>query len=169
MYNQEIEDKYQDLYNTPSDINEHLPKLREYTNQCDHVTEFGVRGCVSLHAFLASTAKKIVAVDILNVAVPDSEKLTFINADTLSIEIEPTDFLFIDTVHNYTQLNQELKLHANKVNKFIGFHDTYTFGINGEGGDRGLLPAITEFLLNNPQWSIDYQTNINNGLIVLKK
>jgi hypothetical protein len=98
-----IEDKYEELCRTPSDINEHLPALRRYADKCEHVTEFGVRGCISLHAFLASKAKKVVAYDIANVAVPDCDKLTFINANvlTLEIRIEPTDLLFIDTLHTF--------------------------------------------------------------------
>lgn len=109
----------EELYNknciTPSDINEHLPKLKEYYDKCDHVTEMGVRGCVSLSAALHSKAKKVVAIDILQVWVPESDKLQFIHGSTLEVAIEPTDFLFIDTYHTYSQLAQELELHHNNV------------------------------------------------------
>lgn len=165
----EIEKKYQEFCNTPSDINEHLPKLREYANMCEHVTEMGVRGCVSLHAFLASKAKQVVAIDILNVATPIISKLKFICASTLEIEIEKTDFLFIDTYHTYEQLKKELNLHAKNVNKFIGFHDTFIFGTNGEDGGKGLLQAITEFLQENKEWQMEYHTNNNNGLSIIAR
>jgi hypothetical protein len=98
-----IEERYVELCLTPSDINLHLPVLRLYADQCEHVTEMGVRSCVSLHAFLASNAKRVTAYDILDVHVPDCDKLTFINADVLTVDIEPTDMLFIDTLHTGSQ------------------------------------------------------------------
>jgi cephalosporin hydroxylase len=164
-----MEEKYKELCNTPSDINQHLPKLREYADRCDHITEMGVRGCVSLYAFLSSKASKVVAIDILNVWTPKVDKLKFICANDLEIEIEQTDFLFIDTVHNYKHLIQELNLHADKVNKYIGFHDTDIFGLNGDDGGRGLLFAIEEFLYNHPEWVMDYKVNFNNGLTIIRR
>lgn len=169
MTKEEIELKYQEFKNTPSDINEHLETLRGYADHCESVTEFGVRGCVSLFAFLASNAKRVVAVDILNVWVPDVPKLTFINADDLTIEIEETDFLFIDSYHTGSHLKKELDLHAGKVNKYIGFHDTGFFGITGEDGQPGLMVTINEFLSNHPEWRIIYSTDKNNGLTIMQR
>lgn len=166
---EEIELNYQHAKNKPSDINQHLPKLREYAEQCDHITEMGVRGVVSTWAFLASKASKVVAIDILNVAVPDVEKLQFICANDLEIEIDETDFLFIDTAHNYKQCIQELNLHGNKARKFIGFHDTAIFGLHGDDGGKGLIYAINEFVKNNQHWNIDFKTDVNNGLTILKR
>lgn len=165
----EIEETYAKLCQTPSDINQHLPILRKFADECEHVTEMGVRGCVSLHAFLASKAKKVVAYDILKVAVPDCDKLTFINADVLTVEIEPTDFLFIDTLHTYDQLRMELARHAWNVRRYIGIHDTEMFGDAGEDGGRGLNPAFSEFLAAHPVWSECYRTKVNNGLTILSK
>ena len=48
-----IEEKYRLACQTPSDIFEHLPTLRRYAEQCETVTELGVRGIVSTWAFLA--------------------------------------------------------------------------------------------------------------------
>ncbi len=170
MTEQEIQDKFIELCNTESDINQHLPVLREYADRCNHVTELGTRSCVSLFSFLSSNAKKVVAVDILNVAVPDVEKLQFICADDLQIEIEQTDLLFIDTLHQYQHLKKELALHSNKVNKYIALHDTNIFGRNSDDGTvKGLLDALDEFLLQNKDWSICYQTDINNGLTIIRR
>ena len=108
----------------------------------------------------------------------------YIGADVLAIEIEETDLLFIDTWHCYDQLKKELELHAGKVGKYIAFHDTYTFGQKGEGysdmdvnyphrdglsGEGGIRKAIDEFLKENPEWEINYETEENNGLIVIAK
>ncbi len=172
MNAQQIEERYQELCNTASDINEHLPILKEYAEQCVKVTELGVRGCVSLYAFLSAfTVEKVVAVDILNVWTPPVAKLEFICADDLTIEIEQTEFLFIDTLHNYKHCIQELTLHAHKVDKYIGFHDTDSnmFGVVGDDGGKGLLFAIYEFLNLNKKWHLDYHNNKNNGLTILKK
>lgn len=164
-----IEEKYQELCATPSDINIHLPTLREYADKCEHVTEFGVRGCVSLHAFLASKANKVVAYDIANVAVPDCPKLTFINADVLEVDIEPTDMLHIDTLHTFAQLHLELFWHADLVKKFIAMHDTTIFGEKGEDGEPGLNLAIKDFLTDNPEWSEIHRSEANNGLTILAR
>lgn len=169
MQNSAIEERYQELCRTPSDIHEHLPTFREYADKCEHVTEFGVRGCVSLHAFLVSKAKKVVAYDIANVNVPACDKLTFICADVLKVDIEPTDLLFIDTLHTFAQLHGELYWHADLVRKFIIMHDTEIFGRNGEDGGPGLNAAIAEFLAENQAWSEIYRTEVNNGLTILAK
>lgn len=169
MNQQEIEQRFQELCATPSDINEHLPILRHYADRCAHITELGVRGCVSLFAFLASGANRVVAVDILDVWVPDVPKLKFICADDTSIEIENTDFLFVDTLHNANHLRKELNLHAAKVGKYIGFHDVGIFGEHGDDGGQGLMYAINEFLAAHPEWRSVYFTTDNNGLMILER
>lgn len=169
MTSASLEEKYEELCRTPSDINEHLPTLRRYADECDHVTEFGVRGCVSLHAFLASKASKVVAYDIADVAVPACDKLTFINADVLTVEICLTELLFIDTLHTYAQLSAELARHSPQVLDYIVMHDTTMFGDAGEDGGRGLNVAISEFLAENPEWSECYRSHANNGLTILER
>ena len=42
-----INKKYNQLCNTKSDINEHLPTLYNYAKQSESFLECGVRGCVS--------------------------------------------------------------------------------------------------------------------------
>lgn len=108
----------------------------------------------------------------------------YIGEDVLNVEIEETDLLFIDTWHCYEQLKKELQLHAGKVKKYIAFHDTFTYGQKGEGypnmdvnhprrdtfdGNGGIRKAIDEFLEQNTEWKIDYETEENNGLIVISK
>jgi hypothetical protein len=164
-----IEEKYEELCRTPSDINGHLPTLRQYADQCEHVTEFGVRGCVSLHAFLASKAKKVVAYDIANVSIPSVDKLQFINANVLEVTIEPTDFLFIDTLHTFQQLHDELHFHAENVRHWIAMHDTTIYGRHGEDGGPGLNTAILKFLIDEPWWRECYRSEANNGLTILER
>lgn len=167
----EIYEHFRELCNTPSDINEHLQVLRKYADECEHVTEFGVRGAVSLYAFLSSKAKRVVAVDIVEAyRPPEIEKLQFICGDTLKIEIEPTDMLFVDTVHTFKHLSEEIRRHADKVKRFLAFHDTGIFGEHGEDGSTpGLKQAVADFLNTHDDWGMVYTTEANNGLTVLER
>ena len=47
-----LETKYIELCNNPCDINEHLPTLKKYAQECSTVFETGVRGVVSSYALL---------------------------------------------------------------------------------------------------------------------
>lgn len=177
---------YKTLCETPSDINVHLPLLKEVAMQCEHVTEFGVRNVVSTYAFLEGTPKDLVCYDIKSspqitaakkLAVEMGVKLHYKVIDVLKAEIAETDFLFIDTLHNYQQLRSELERHSKKVRKFIGFHDVTIFGLKDETRSdelkQGLLPAILEFMQENPSWCV-YRyipggSIHNNGCLILKK
>lgn len=181
-----------------SDINEHLPTLRDLAKECEHVTEMGVRDVVSTWAFLlglatsGKTKKVLRSYDIYksnNIALAlieaESNKvdMTFTEVDVLKTEIEETDLLFIDTLHTYTQLKNELKLHASKAKKYIVFHDIVTYGRKPEPAswqtpeimknyvqnDKGILFAIEEFLKENFEWDIKAVYENNNGLLVLFK
>jgi hypothetical protein len=85
------------------------------------------------------------------------------------IELEEFDVLFVDSIHTSECVENELKAHANKVNKFIIFHDTYIYGDVGEDGGEGIKKPIFEFLSQNQEWKIVYNENHNNGLIILAK
>jgi hypothetical protein len=47
-----LEAKYITLCNTSRDINEHLPTLKAYAQECSSVFETGVRGVISSYALL---------------------------------------------------------------------------------------------------------------------
>jgi hypothetical protein len=181
----------QDIYNrllhraeVSSDINEHMMTLAGFSMMCDHITEMGVRDVVSTYAFLAAKPKKLVCIDVfysrniedaIELGDKNGIEVEFLQQDTIQpgFDIEQTDFLFIDTWHVYPQLKQELKQHAHKVNKFIGFHDTVTFGEKNEGDyesdPKGLNAAINEFLQENQEWVKCYDYKHNNGLTILKR
>ena len=59
-----LEDIYLFLCDTPSDINEHLPVLKELASQSDSVVEMGVRWVVSTFALLAGKPKSLTSMDI---------------------------------------------------------------------------------------------------------
>ena len=59
-----ILEKYKQVSETHSDINEHLITLKKYTEECDTVVEMGVRSIVSTWAFLAGNPKKLISLDL---------------------------------------------------------------------------------------------------------
>lgn len=192
-----IEKKFLEKCSIASDISEHLPTLLRYGKECKHITEMGTRDVVSTWAWLMAKPEKLVCYDIvrspnIDEAIEASEGvLGFIEADVLKVEIEPTDLLFIDTLHTYSQLKQELALHAKNIKKYIIFHDIVTYGHTPEpshfkthagivsqhprvlknyvANDKGIMPAIEEFLRDNPQWKEKERFNNNNGLLVIER
>jgi hypothetical protein len=184
-----INEKYLQACNTPSDIYQHLPILREYAAKCETIIEMGVRSVVSTWAFLDAKPKRLEGYDIsrhpnIDEAMELSKNagldFRFYEKDVLKVKIKETDFLFIDTFHTASQLEKELNLHAEKVKKYIGFHDTCTYwetgeqpyeSIGGKGLDcgRGLKYALEPFLANNPEWKVVYKTDNNNGLTIIER
>ena len=169
-----LEKLYERAVQVSSDINEHVAKLRELSEQCDHVTEFGGRHGISSVGLLAGQPKRFVTYDISE--DPMVQRLADLSGETdfefrpggsLEVEIEETDLLFIDTFHNAKQLDSELHRHAHMVRRFIALHDTKIYGEHGDDGGPGLLPSMRRFMTENPIWSVIYDVSNNNGFTVL--
>jgi cephalosporin hydroxylase len=107
--------------------------------------------------------------DFFKQAKESGRNVTLHVADTRKVEIEPTDLLFVDSLHIYEQVQKELELHADKAKKYIVFHDTTSFEHNGEFGGRGIWPAIQEFMDSHPEWQMKHRYTNNNGLTVLQR
>ena len=172
-----LEQLYSYLRESPSDINEHLPTLRDLASQVDSVTEFGTRHGVSTVALLAGQPKKLTCYDIDPkwddwneiLKLRGNTSLSFNAQSTLKVKMEPTDFLFIDTLHTYDQLIEELRLHSGKVSKYIALHDTVTFAHVGEDPTKGgLWDAVSEFIFDG-DFEVKYHYQNNNGLTVLQR
>lgn len=159
------------------DIFEHLPILREYSSQCKHVTEFGMRAVVSTWGLLAGKPETLLSYDLnyhpnvenlKRIAKDNGILFKFIQIDILKTEIEETDLLFIDSLHTFDQLTMELKLHANKARKFLIMHDTVTYAHVGmDGFNKGLMDALQNFLNQNLHWKEIVHYKNNNGLLIL--
>lgn len=170
-----LEDEYAIRCKTISDINEHLPTLRQFATGCRHVTELGVRSGNSTVALACGRPGLMVSYDInpmpldLMYTLNTEIDFRFYQRNDLTIQLESTDLLFIDTIHTYTQLCQELSLHASAAQKYIIFHDTVTFGTVGmDGKQPGLLAAIRELLPAN-RWKKIRDDQNNNGLTVMER
>jgi len=164
------------LHKTQSDINEHLPVLRDLASECETVVEMGVRYCVSTWAFIEGMkGGNLISIDIKHPSkyggdlkavekACHNKKINFMfyEASTLEIEIPEVDMLFIDTDHTYEQLKGELARHGNKVKKYLVFHDTVSC-------ETELMPAIEEFMKANKKWKIKEHYKFNNGVLVLER
>lgn len=174
-----LQQEYEQAKKATSDINQNLHILHELASTCNHVTEMGVRTGVSTRAFLATDCELVSydivlnkeVIELFKIAKAQGKKAEYIRADTLDLTVETTDLLFIDTLHNYSQLKRELELHGNSSRKYLVFHDTHTYGLSGEtdSDNKGLLCAVIEFIIQNPHWRFKiYKTN-NNGMTVLER
>lgn len=181
-----LEIEYKLVCDCATDINEHLPVLRKYAEQCDHVTELGVRYGNSTVAFMAARPKKFIAYDLQYndkmdylKLIAEESNLGFelkienpLNLEDGRSELEETDLLFIDTNHHATQLREELRLHSPKAKKYIIMHDTTIFYDRGAGDDHmddGMKLAIEPFLENSKEWVMRERFMNNNGLMVLER
>jgi cephalosporin hydroxylase len=175
-----IEEDYQLVCSCLSDINEHLPTLRQYAEQCNHITELGTRWGNSTVAFMSARPDRFISYDVqynsridylIQLAKDNNINFEFRLENVEQVELEPTDLLFIDTNHHMEQCSVELKLHADKARKFIIFHDTTTFWEKGQGWEvgHGLRYAIEPFLEEHPEWVIAERFMNNNGLLILKR
>jgi hypothetical protein len=184
-----LQAEYEKEKNTKSDIDEHLYDLHKLASECLHVTEFGSRFGASTKAFLAAPVSlraydlsiHAPLMDLFKMARKVGKDVEYTRGNTLEILIEPTDMIFIDTWHSQKQLREELKIHGNFARKYLAFHDTHTYGVRDEQTDwaanpnrkalpnQGLLPAIIDFVIANPQWSFKMHKSNNNGLTVLER
>lgn len=171
---------YESMCAEPSDINEHLPTLSKLANGCEVIVELGMRYGLStvalLHGIKTGTVhsydlQKTFAVHGISELAKDNDiNFVFTEADCLEVDIPECDLLFIDTLHNYSQLKQELALHSAKSRKYIVMHDTTSFGTKDETGTgQGLNPAIREFLSSNKGWKQKAVYTNNNGLTILER
>jgi len=174
-----IERNFQNCCSTPSDINQLLPIIKSYADNCEIVTELGVRNVVSTWALLASKANKVISYDINynqyiagcgKICGQEGRNWQFILDSSLSCDIETTDLLFIDTFHTYSQLKAELERHNKQVKKYILMHDVSVFSrISENGMTKGLLDAIEEFVKFNNNWKVKEFYTQNNGLMILER
>lgn len=150
------------------------------------------------HALEGKIGGRIVQVDLdtnsnvtafNKIATDAGISVTFYQQSDLECPIEPTELLFIDTWHVYGHLKRELARWHSSVSKYIILHDTTVdewigetrrvgwnaesqsakTGIPVEEINKGLWPAVSEFLAAHPEWSIKERFTNNNGLTVLAK
>ena len=148
-------------------------EIKEKLKDCNSYTELGVNQGTTLCTAIFENIKKIRAYDHdltpYNYAKELFDKWTkdgdidykIFQSDTLKCILEKTDMLFIDTCHYYKHLIQELKLHANKVNKYIICHDTNYRNCE-------LKKALVEYIKNG-EWKIITECKKDVGFITIER
>lgn len=138
---EDLKNVYEYHHRNPSDINEHLPRLRELASECSSVVEIGVRSIVSTWSMLYGLVesneptKVYLAIDLEDppyekllmakaIAAKNRVSFHFLRANDMKIDPIPTDLLFIDSLHTYCHLTYELEHFSPLVNKYIALHDT---------------------------------------------
>jgi hypothetical protein len=129
--------------------------------------------------------------ELKRIALATSLDFEFIEENDLLVDLkgEQFDLTFIDTWHVYGQLKRELKKFAPSTRKYILMHDTEVDRVHGESVRcnwntsmqslqtnipedeirKGLEPAIAEFLVEHPEWAIEFVKVNNNGLTCLAR
>lgn len=138
----------------------YMEYLERLASECKIIVEFGVNTGSSTTAFACGLPADglLVSYDLNHDCHRDREpqpECRFIVANTAKLESIPEcDLLFIDTLHTYTHIKEELK-HGNSSWKFICIHDTAIHETLGEDGSRpGIWQAVLEFLEDNLHWTI---------------
>jgi hypothetical protein len=132
--------RFQEVLGGPSDIRDHLPRLRREARGT--VLELGVRGGASTSALLAGIEERggtLWSVDInagCRHAFDGHPQWHFVAADSRDTDAvvaaglpASLDVLFIDTIHTYEHVHEELEAWADRVRRggIILVHDTDSF------------------------------------------
>jgi len=172
-------------------ISAHLPRLRALAEGCDVAVEFGVKRGASSSALLLG-AKRVISYDIA--ATSEARELKrlvpawdYRIGDSREADVPECQLCFVDSLHTFDQVDAELG-HADKVSRYLVFHDVTTFGEVGAMGEtgrqswtyvagrgsvppehRGIRPAIDELMIRDPSWRIVERRVESHGLLVLER
>lgn len=139
--------------------------------------------------YMIDPYKSVQIDEFIQLCKNENVNVSFTHASDIECPRVETDLLFIDTWHVYGHLKRELAYWNSFVKKYIIMHDTTvdewqgetirnrwnaleqskTTGIPVEEINKGLWPAIEEFLNEHPEWSIEKRYTNNNGLTILKR
>lgn len=185
-----------------SDMRDHIPVLHDLAKQCGSVVEIGLRSMTSTWGILQGLAeskasqRSYVGIDLacppmntLQMAKRLTESVgvnfQFIEANDMTIDIAPSDMLFIDSLHTYCHLTYELEKFSPKIRKYICMHDTSEpwgeLDDNQYHGDyseypaeydktkRGLWLAVEDFLKRHPEWTLQERRLNCHGFTILRR
>lgn len=203
-YNSELNQLYNEACQTKSDINEHVPVHYELAKQCNSVMEIGVRNMVSTWGLLKGLSEskekaKYIGIDLFSpphenmvkakrVCQDHNIDFNFIVEDDLKVDTDKigmVDMIFLDALHQYGQVTQELEKYAPLSRKYFTFHDTSApwgnvdeplYGVEPfvlpdwvDKTKRGVWPAVEDFLIRHPEWSLKERKLNNHGFTILER
>lgn len=174
-----LDEAYAELLDTSSDMQYHIPKLKELAAG-KRVVEFGTRRGTSTIAMLSGRPKSVIAYDFVRTdAIDEVERmaaeaglsLEIRNEDINALGAAPkADLFFIDAFHNQPDVDVQLKLARDAGATEIAMHDTFTFARVGDMPNTlGVLDAVDDFLAANKDWRIAYHTDECNGFTVIER
>ncbi len=174
-----IQEAYERLLTEPTDIQAHIPILRECAAG-KRVVEFGCRRGVSTMAMMAGNPIFLQTYDLdrtpdvdvmLDMAKAEGIDLRFVQADIDKLESVPDcDFVFADAHHNGNAVAINLRLAKAAGAKKFASHDTEIFARVGDlEGTPGILDAFDAFLAENKDWKICYKSEESYGLTIISR
>ncbi len=171
----ELNDQEKEIMKKDGTLNKWFYNLLiSYGKQCDHITEVGIGGGSSGRAWLYCRPKKLVGIDIrrINKIQKIAEQVgieyDLIIENSIKIEIEETDLLFLDGNHSSPHVFKELTTHSPKVKKYIIADDIGSEGRRGPTG-YGVNAAFIQFLGKNKKWELVERVYVASGLIIIKR
>lgn len=187
--------KYSDIYEHLPILKEYASKC-EHITECG--VRSVVSSYAFAEGLKGKPNNKLIQVDLDksgNVTVFQNEckaegiNTIFYEQSDLECPLEETDLLFIDTWHIYGHLKRELARWHIYAKKYIIMHDTTVdewegetirmrmnaeqqskdSGYSIEEINKGIWPAVEEFLQGHPEWTIEKRYINNNGLTILAR
>ena len=145
---------------------------KKYAGLVDSIVEFGVYTGLSTCAWLMGKPKKLRSYDITDSYLSVLDEFhhaaqqidcdfKFAIGNSLEIDIDPCDLLFIDTVHKYDHCLAELDRHGKQAGRYIILHDPSDW--------PGVFQATIQWLHYNRDWHIVEHCNRGSGLVVLER
>jgi len=149
----------------------------------------GIRGKEGARMVLVDLVECDEIEYFLDICEIENINAIFYKESDLTCPLEETELLFIDTWHVYGHLKRELSRWHSYAKKYIVLHDTTVDGEYGESIrlglniqeqskesgipvgeiEKGLWPAVEEFLREHPEWILKERFTNNNGLTVLAR
>lgn len=173
--------------NLTANINRNIQNfcMLKYASRVKHVSIIGCGSGLSLLTAIAAKPEKICLYNNVNQDVAQFQDICnsegiefqFQVMDSLAFPsvIQPTDLLYLDTIHEGHIKSSELRLHGDKVSRYILIPNTYTNAHDPQSGTTlpnniqpcGLIHGINTFINESPSWHIWEHLYYEPGLTVL--
>jgi glycosyltransferase involved in cell wall biosynthesis len=183
-----VDEWYEKARQTPSDLYEYAPLLRDYAAKSDVVMELGGRRAVSTVALLAAKPKEVITVDTVNTpevaalkGLAKGTKYKFLQMDPRGVVdpgtnnfaplagLDECDTCFVHNAAGALDLAQRLANVRLKVRKYILIHGTTQWWNKGRDNSIGYIGALMPFLQNNKEWTAINRFENNGGMLVLSR
>ena len=144
----------------------YLKRLPELLKECKSYREIG---CFQGGATAFALSAQLDYYEVIDTDMSNFNKLLLnygnikcFETNSLDYDLNTnTDFLFIDGLHKYQQVLEEVVMFSPYTNKFIMFHDTVYH--------PEVLRAINKFLTISDNWHIIENNKLSAGYVVIKR